>query len=52
MELGNDEDERGERYETVALSDSAWTWIDRNDSLFSLVKEKNNAQDSNDDVPF
>ena len=52
VELGNDEDERGERYETVALSDSAWTWIDRNDSLFSLVKEKNNAQDSNDDVPF
>ena len=52
VEFGSDEDERGERYETVAITDSAWTWIDTNDSLFSLYREKDGAQDSDDEIPF
>lgn len=52
VEFGIDEDYRGEPYETVTLNDTAWTWIDSNDSLFSLFKEKSNAHDSDDDLPF
>ena len=52
VEFGIDEDYREEPYETVTLNDTAWTWIDSNDSLFSLLKEKSNAHDSDDDIPF
>ena len=54
VEFGRAEDEYGAQYETVALTENAWTWIDGNDSLFSLVKEKSAppSELTEDDIPF
>ena len=55
VEFGYDKDYNGERYETVAVTDSAWTWIDENDSLFSLfkgMKQEDHEPLTEDDIPF
>jgi len=59
VEFGSEEDESGERYQTVAVTEIAWNWIDSNDSAFSLFKEKSKGDDgedsaglSDDDIPF
>ena len=46
------EDEDG-GYDAVDVTDDAWTWIDSNDSLFSLFREKNAVPElTEDDIPF
>ncbi len=55
VEFGHDEDYNGERYETVAVTDVAWAWIDENHSFFSLfraVKQEDHEPVSEDDIPF
>ena len=40
-------------YDVVNVTDNAWTWIDSNDSLFSLFRAKNNVPElTEDDLPF
>ena len=46
------EDEEG-GYDAVDVTDNAWTWIDSNDSLFSLFREKKAVPElTEDDIPF
>lgn len=46
------EDEDGS-YEAVDVTDDAWTWIESNDSLFSLFREEKAVPElSEDDIPF
>lgn len=46
------EDDEGE-YQAVDVTDEAWTWIESNDSLFSLFREKKAVPElSEDDIPF
>ena len=46
------EDEEGE-YDAVDVTDDAWTWIDSNDSRFSLFREKKSVPElTEDDIPF
>ena len=54
------EDEDG-AYDAVNVTDDAWTWIDNNDSLFSLFREKSPVPElteddilelTEDDIPF
>ena len=52
VELKEVESEEGYLYQVVALSDDGWSWIDRNESLFSLRKEEDNTSISDDDIPF
>ena len=47
--------DNGETYHTVAVTDTAWAWIDSNDSLFSLFKGRKTEDDvelTEDDIPF
>ena len=44
-----------ELYDVVTVTDTAWTWLDSNDSLFSLFKGRKNEDDApltEDDIPF
>ena len=44
-----------ELYDVVTVTDTAWTWLDSNDSLFSLFKERKRKGDvslAEDDIPF
>lgn len=50
--FGTEEHFTGEPYDTVALTDKAWTWIDDNESLFSLFKKKDDLPDTEDDIPW
>lgn len=52
VELEEVRDEEGYSYQVVALSDDGWSWIDRNESLFSLRKEEDKTSISDDDIPF
>ena len=55
MELHHGEDENGEHYETVTVTDSAWTWLGNNHPLFLPSKEKKEQdapQLTEDDIPF
>ena len=39
-------------YDAVNVTDDAWTWIDSNDSLFSLFLEKSTVPElTEDDIP-
>ena len=55
VEFGSEEGDYGERHETVAVTDTAWKWIESNESLFSLFKGReieDDVQDIEDDIPF
>lgn len=52
VELEEAEDGEGYLYQVVALSDDGWSWIARNESLFSLRKEEDKTSISDDDIPF
>lgn len=50
LEIRHGTDENGEYYEDVAVTDSAWTWIDGNDSRFALFKR--GMPLTEEDIPF
>ena len=55
VEFNIDVDIDGEQYDTVAVTDTAWSWIDSNASRFSLFKgreKEDNVQLTEDDIPF
>ena len=50
VKLSNEWDEhRDQQYEMITLSDTAWEWIDQNESRFSLQKPRS---DDADKIPF
>jgi hypothetical protein len=60
VEETHGEDQDG-RYDAVVLTDSAWTWIDENESMFKLQKPKPGSRKqalsfaddfADDDIPF
>ena len=51
VELGKVQDEDGVLYDTVALTEQGWMWIDQNEALFSLRKDASDTFAS-DDIPF
>ncbi len=56
LAFSTDEDDWGRTYDAVTITDTAWTWIDSNQSLFSLFKGKKKEADlpplTEDDIPF
>ena len=52
VELREGEDDYGETYRSVALSNNGWNWIDSHESLFSFRKEEDATELSDDDIPF
>ena len=54
LELRHGEYEDGEYYETVTVTDNAWTWLDRKHPLLSSKerKEGDDVQLTEDDIPF
>ena len=52
LEFVEAEDESGIPYDGVTITDAAWTWIDNNDSLFSLFREAKAPELTEDDIPF
>ena len=52
VEFDVSENEDGESYGTVVISDNGWNWIDSHESLFSLRKDENTSRLFGDDIPF
>lgn len=52
-------DHDGETYPAIVLSETGWSWVDKHESLFVLLKPKNastdldsSSTDFDDDIPF
>jgi hypothetical protein len=51
VELGTEEDERGERYQVVGLLSVGWNWIEANEEQF-LIRKRQGSESDQDEVPF
>ena len=54
LEFGRNEDDFGGLQDIATVTDTAWAWIDSNDSRFSLFKRRKNddVDLTEDDIPF
>ena len=46
------DEDSGEMYDGVTVTDAAWTWLYRNDSLFTGRKKEDAVPLTKDDIPF
>ena len=52
IELEWSKENFGDSFRTAALSDNGWDWINRNESLFDLIKRESNPENFDDELPF
>lgn len=52
VEFGEYENDNGDCYQTVVLTNNGWNWIDGHETLFSFRREDSNTDLSDDDIPF
>lgn len=52
VEFASGEDNFGNLFDTIAISDSAWKWMDAHERLFTVVTGENTGDDLVDDIPF
>ena len=56
VDINEETDREGDSYSVVVLQETGWNWIDSNESLFMLRKDKpaatRNSDITDDDIPF
>lgn len=52
VEIDFDEDYNGNRFPTVAISESGWKWMEVHERLFTVVRDESRGVDLSDDIPF
>ena len=52
IELEWSKENFGDSFRTAALSDNGWDWINRNESLFDLIKRESNPENFDEEIPF